>query len=261
MTYAVLTARRAALDSATMLRRDMRHMLRFPLMTISGIGFPCLMLLLFTYVFGAAIGGGDHSGYVNYIVPGVLMMAIGGGGAATAININEDMSEGVIARLRTMAIPRIAVLGGQVAGSVIRTTLSLVLVIGVALLVGFRPSASPAEWLAFFGLALLVIFAVSWMCAAFGLVAKTVAGANSSSLLFQFGPFVSSAFVQPGTMSRGIRWFAEYQPFTPIIDTFRALLTDAPVGTTWIAAVAWSLGLSLAGILWSRAAFLRLPAR
>jgi ABC-2 type transport system permease protein len=260
MTYAVSTARRTALDSATMLRRDMRHMLRFPLMTISGIGFPCLMLLLFTYVFGAAIGGGQ-SGYVNYIVPGVLMMAIGGGGAATAININEDMSEGVIARLRTMAIPRIAVLGGQVAGSVIRTTLSLVLVIGVALLVGFRPSASPAEWLAFFGLALLVIFAVSWMCAAFGLVAKTVAGANSSSLLFQFGPFVSSAFVQPGTMSRGIRWFAEYQPFTPIIDTFRALLTDAPVGTTWIAAVAWSLGLSLAGILWSRAAFLRLPAR
>jgi ABC-2 type transport system permease protein len=254
MTY-VLT------DSATMLRRDMRHMLRFPLMTISGIGFPCLMLLLFTYVFGAAICGGEHSAYVNYIVPGVLMMAIGGGGAATAININEDMSEGVIARLRTMAIPRIAVLAGQVAGSVIRTTLSLVLVIGVALLVGFRPSASPAEWLAFFGLALLVIFAVSWMCAAFGLVAKTVAGANSSSLLFQFGPFVSSAFVQPDTMSKGIRWFAEYQPFTPIIDTFRALLTDAPLGTTWMAAVAWSLGLSLAGILWSRAAFLHLPAR
>jgi ABC-2 type transport system permease protein len=252
MTY-VLT------DSATMLRRDMRHMLRFPLMTISGIGFPCLMLLLFTYVFGSALGGGIS--YVNYIVPGILTMAIGGGGAATAININEDMSEGVIARLRTMAIPRIAVLAGQVAGSVIRTTLSLMLVIGVALLVGFRPSASPAEWLAFAGLALLVVFAVSWMCAAFGLVAKTVAGANSSSLLFQFGPFVSSAFVPPDTMSRGIRWFAEYQPFTPIIDTFRALLTDAPVGTTWIAAVAWSLGLTLAGILWSRAAFLRLPAR
>jgi ABC-2 type transport system permease protein len=247
-------------DSATMLRRDMRHMLRFPLMTVSGIAFPCLMLLLFTYVFGPAIGGG-LGGYVNYIVPGILMMAIGGGGAATAININEDMSEGVIARLRTMAIPRTAVLAGQVGGSLIRTAASLVLVVGVALLVGFRPSASFVDWLAFSGLALLVIFAVSWMCAAFGLVAKTVAGANSSSLLFQFGPFVSSAFVSPDAMSKGIRWFAEYQPFTPIIDTFRALLTGTPVGTTWIAAVAWSVGLSLLGILWSRAAFLRLPSR
>jgi ABC-2 type transport system permease protein len=248
-------------DSVTMLRRDMRHMLRFPLMTVSGVAFPCLMLLLFTYVFGAAIGGGGLGGYVNYIVPGILMMAIGGGGGATAININEDMSEGVIARLRTMAIPRIAVLAGQVAGSVIRTMLSLVLVIGVALLVGFRPSASPLEWLGVIGLAFLVTFAVSWMCAAFGLVSKTPAGANSSSLLFQFGPFVSSAFVSPDAMSKGIRWFAEYQPFTPIIDTFRNLLTDAPLGTTWIAAVAWSLGLSVVGILWSRAAFLRLPAR
>lgn len=261
MTYAVSMARRAVLDSATMLRRDMRHMLRFPLMTVSGIAFPCLMLLLFTYVFGAAIGGGGLGGYVNYIVPGILMMAIGGGGAATAININEDMSEGVIARLRTMAIPRIAVLAGQVAGSLIRTAASLVLVVGVALLVGFRPSASFLDWLAFSGLALLVIFAVSWMCAAFGLVAKTVAGANSASLLFQFGPFVSSAFVSPDAMSKGIRWFAEYQPFTPIIDTFRALLTGTPLGTTWIAAVAWSVGLSLVGILWSRAAFLRLPSR
>jgi ABC-2 type transport system permease protein len=252
MTY-VLT------DSATMFRRDMRHMLRFPLMTVSGIAFPCLMLLLFTYVFGGALGGGVS--YVNYIVPGILMMAIGGGGAATAININEDMSEGVIARLRTMAIPRTAVLAGQVGGSLIRTAASLVLVVGVALLVGFRPSASFVDWLAFSGLALLVIFAVSWMCAAFGLVAKTVAGANSSSLLFQFGPFVSSAFVSPDAMSKGIRWFAEYQPFTPIIDTFRALLTGTPVGTTWIAAVAWSIGLSLVGILWSRAAFLRLPSR
>jgi ABC-2 type transport system permease protein len=248
-------------DSATMFRRDLRHMLRFPLMTISGIAFPCLMLLLFTYVFGASIGGAGVGSYVNYIVPGILMMAIGGGGAATAINIQEDMSEGVIARLRTMAIPRVAVLAGQVAGSLIRTTLSLVLVVGVALLVGFRPSASFVDWLAVTGLALLVIFAVSWVCAAFGLVAKTPAGANSSSLLFQFGPFVSSAFVSPDAMSKGIRWFAEYQPFTPIIDTFRALLTGTPVGTTWIAAVAWSVGLSLVGMLWSRSAFMKLPAR
>jgi ABC-2 type transport system permease protein len=255
MTAYVLT------DSATMLRRDLRHMIRFPLMTISGIGMACIMLLLFTYVFGNAIGGGDRTGYVNYLLPGILVMAIGGGGAATALNINEDMSEGVIARLRTMATPRIAVLAGQVAGSLIRTTLSLLLVIAVGLLVGFRSSAGPLEWLGVAGLALLTIFAVSWMTAAFGLVAKTVAGANSLSLLFQFGPFVSSAFVPTDTMSPGVRWFAEYQPFTPIIDTFRHLLGGEPVGHSWIVAVAWCAGLSVLGMIWSRSAFLKLPNR
>jgi ABC-2 type transport system permease protein len=247
-------------DSATMLRRDLRHMLRFPLMTISGIAFPCLMLLLFTYVLGGAIGGG-RGGYVDYIVPGILIMTVGGGGAATAINVNSDMTEGVIARLRTMAVSRTSVLAGQVAGSLFRTVLSLALVVGVAFLAGFRPQAGPADWLGVAGLLVLLAFGVSWLTVAIGLVAKTPAGANSSSLLFQFGPFVSSAFVPTGTMSRGIRWFAEYQPFTPIIDTIRNLLAGAPVGTTWVAAVAWCLAFAVVGILWSRSAFLRLPTR
>jgi ABC-2 type transport system permease protein len=253
MTY-VLT------DSATMLRRDLRHMLRFPLMTISGIGFPCLMLLLFTYVLGGAIGGG-RGGYVDYIVPGILIMTVGGGGAATAINVNSDMTEGVIARLRTMAVSRTSVLAGQVAGSLLRTALSLALVVGVAFLAGFRSHAGLGGWLGVTGLLMLLAFGVSWLTVAIGLVAKTPAGANSSSLLFQFGPFVSSAFVPTDTMSKGIRWFAEYQPFTPIIDTIRDLLAGAPVGTTWISAVAWCLAFTVIGILWSRAAFLRLPTR
>jgi ABC-2 type transport system permease protein len=253
MTY-VLT------DSATMLRRDLRHMLRFPLMTISGIGFPCLMLLLFTYVLGGAIGGG-RGGYVDYIVPGILIMTVGGGGAATAINVNSDMTEGVIARLRTMAVSRTSVLAGQVAGSLLRTALSLALVVGVAFLAGFRSHAGLGGWLGVTGLLMLLAFGVSWLTVAIGLVAKTPAGANSSSLLFQFGPFVSSAFVPTDTMSKGIRWFAEYQPFTPIIDTIRNLLAGSPVGTTWIAAVAWCLGFAVVGILWSRSAFLRLPTR
>jgi ABC-2 type transport system permease protein len=260
MTYAidrsfVLT------DSATMLRRDLRHMIRFPLMTVSGIGFPCLMLLLFTYVLGGAIGGGGHTGYVNYIVPGILIMTVGGGGAATAINVNSDMSEGVIARLRTMAVSRTSVLAGQVGGSLIRTSLSLALVVGVAFAVGFRPHAGLLGWLGVAGLLVLLAFGVSWLTVAIGLVAKTPAGANSSSLLFQFGPFVSSAFVPTDSMSKGIRWFAEYQPFTPIINTIRDLLAGSPVGTTWIAAVAWCLAFAVAGILWSRSAFLRLPTR
>jgi ABC-2 type transport system permease protein len=251
----------ALTDSATMIRRDLRRMVRFPLMTISGIGMASIMLLLFTYVFGGAIGGGGLTSYVNYIVPGILIMSIGGGGSATAININQDMSEGVIARLRTMAISRFAVLSGQVGGSLVRTSLSLVLVLGIAVLVGFRPHAGPLGWLAVAGLLLLVTFAVSWLTAAAGMFTKTPAGANSFSLLFSFGPFVSSAFVPTDSMSPGIRWFAEYQPFTPIIDTLRGLLDGTPVGHTWIAAVAWSVALSAIGVIWARAAFLRLPTR
>ncbi|WP_433371333.1 ABC transporter permease [Actinoplanes sp. CA-142083] len=249
-------------DSGTMIRRDMRRMVRFPIMTISGISFPLLMMLLFVYVFGTAISGGAGRGtYVNYVAPAILIMTIGGGGSATAININTDMSEGVIARLRTMAISRFAVLSGQVGGSIIRTAISLILVVGVAYLIGFRPEASGLDWLAVAGLLALVTFAVSWMTAAFGMVAKTQAGANSLSLLFTFGPFVSSAFVPTDTMPAGVRWFAENQPFTPIIDTLRHLLDGTPVGNTWILAVAWTLLLSTVGILWSRSAFMRLPTR
>lgn len=249
-------------DSATMIRRDMKRMVRFPLMTISGIGTPVIMMLLFAYVFGTAISGGAGRGtYVNYIAPAILIMTIGGGGSATAININTDMSEGVIARLRTMAISRFAVLSGQVGGSLIRTGISLALVFGVAFLIGFRPHPGPLGWLAVIGLLALVTFAVTWMTAAFGLAAKTQAGANSLSLLFTFGPFVSSAFVPTDTMPAGVRWFAENQPFTPIIDTLRHLLDGTPVGNTWMLAVLWSIALAAVGILWSRSAFMKLPTR
>jgi ABC-2 type transport system permease protein len=251
----------ALIDSVTMVRRDLKRMVRFPLMTISGIAMPCIMLLLFTYVFGGAISGGDRGGYINYIVPGILVMAVGGGGSATAININQDMTEGVIARLRTMAVSRVAVLSGQVGGSLVRTAFSLVLVVGVALLVGFRPQADAMGWLAVAGLLGLFTFAVSWLTAAFGLITKSPAGANSLSLLFSFGPFLSSAFVRTDTMSPGMRWIAEYQPFTPVIDSLRNLLAGAPAGDTWVAAVAWSAGLAVLGIVWSRSAFMRLPTR
>ena len=248
-------------DSLTMLRRDLRHMMRYPIMTVSGIMTPTIMLLLFTYVFGGAIGAAGSGHYVDYIVPGILVMTIGGGGAATAININTDMTEGIIARLRTMSIARTSVLSGQVAGGMIRTLASLVLVIGVSLLAGFRPHAGLLGWLGVAGLLALLTFAASWLTAAFGLVAKSVAGANSLSLLLQFGPFVSSAFVPTDRMAVGVRWFAQYQPFTPIIDTLRNLFAGTPVGTTWIAAVGWCVALSIVGVLWSRSAFERLPAR
>jgi len=248
-------------DSATMLRRDMRHMLRYPIMTISGIVTPALFLLLFRYVFGGAIGAPGGGSYVNYIVPGILVMAVGSGGAATSININTDMTEGVIARLRTMAVSRTSILAGQVFGSLIRTLVSLAVLVAVAFLVGFRPHTGVAGWLGMLGLLALLTFAFTWLTAAIGLSAKTQAGANSGALPLLFLPFVSSAFVDPSTMSAGVRWFAEYQPFTPIIDTVRALSAGTPVGTDGIVAVIWCVALTAVGFLWSRSAFDRLPAR
>jgi ABC-2 type transport system permease protein len=249
-------------DSATMLRRDMRHMLRYPVMTISGIATPTLFLLLFRYVFGGAIGAQSGAGsYVNYIVPGVLVMAVGSGGAATSININTDMTDGVIARLRTMAVSRTAVLSGQVVGSLLRTLLSLAVLVGVAFLVGFRPHTSVAGWFGVLGLLSLLTLAFTWLTAAIGMSAKTQAGANSGALPLMFLPFISSAFVDPSTMSTGVRWFAEHQPFTPIIDTVRALLAGNPVGNDGVVAVVWCVALTVVGVLWSRAAFDRLPNR
>ena len=151
-------------DSATMLRRDARHSLRYLPMTLSGIGTPTFMLLLFVYFFGGTLGAGLGDGaYINYVAPGIIIMAVGSGCATTAINLCMDMSEGIIARFRTMAIARSSVLTGQVLGSLIRTMITIVLVIGIALLMGFRPSAGPVAWIAALGLIALLTLAVTWM--------------------------------------------------------------------------------------------------
>jgi ABC-2 type transport system permease protein len=251
-------------DSATMLRRDFRHLRRYPVMTISTVMTPTVMLLLFVYVFGGAISsslGGASVSYVNYIVPGILMMTVGSGCAATAVGVNADMTEGIVARFRTMAISRASVLTGRVVGSMIRTMISVALVIGVALIVGFRPAAGPAEWLAAIGFIALLTLALTWLAVAFGMVTKSPAGANSSTLLLQFGPFISSAFVRPETMPAGVRWFAENQPFTPMIETLRGLLLGTPIGNSAVIATAWCAAIALVGYLWARAAYNRNPTR
>ena len=166
-----------------------------------------------------------------------------------------DMSEGIIARFRTMAISRASVLTGQVLGSLIRTMITIVLVIVVALLMGFRPSAGPVAWIAALGIIALFAFALTWMSVVFGLVGKTPAGANSLSLIFQLLSFTSSAFVRPDSMSAGVRWFSEYQPFTPVIDTLRGLLLGTAIDNS--AALAWCVVLALVGYLWARAVYNR----
>jgi ABC-2 type transport system permease protein len=204
---------------------------------------------------------GAGTSYINYLVPGILMMTLGSGCAATAIGINMDMSEGVVARFRVMAISRASVLTGRVVGSIIRTLLSVVLVIGVALVDGFRPTAGPVQWLEAFGFMALLTLALTWLALAMGMAAKSVAGANSSTLLLQFGPFISSGFVPTDSMPAGVRWFAENQPFTSMIETLRGLLLGTPIGHSAIVAVAWCVVIALAGYFWARIAYSRDPIR
>jgi ABC-2 type transport system permease protein len=250
-------------DAATMLRRDFRHLRRYPVMTISGIVTPTVMMLLFVFVFGGAMSSslGGGASYVNYLVPAILMMAIGSGCAATAVGVNMDMTEGIVGRFRVMAISRASVLTGRVVGSMIRTLVGVVLVIGVALIAGFRPTAGPARWLAAFGFIALLTLALTWLAVALGMAAKSPEGANGSTLLLQFGPFISSGFVRPDTMPVGVRWFAENQPFTSMIETLRGLLLGTPIGNHAIVAIAWCVMIALVGYLWARVAYNRDPIR
>ncbi len=248
-------------DSATMLRRNLKHLRRYPGMMIMSLGMPVLLLLLFVGVFGGAMQAGVRDeAYVDYLVSGILLMTVGYGASMTALAVNRDMTEGIISRFRTMAIARVSVLTGHVLGAVLRTLFSSLLVVAVALLFGFRPAASVGGWLATLGMVLLLAFALTWLAVAVGLAAKNAEGANLFILFVQVLPFLSSAFVPTDTMSGAVRWFARHEPFTPIIDTLRGLMLGTPVGgSAWIA-VAWCAGFALAGYLWARALFRRDPA-
>jgi ABC-2 type transport system permease protein len=245
-------------DSLTMLRRDVLHARRFPALTISGMAMPIFFLLLFVGVFGhtlraglGAMPAGSH--YVDYLTPGVILMTASSSAESTALSVCTDMSEGIIARFRTMAISRTSVLTGQVIGSVIRALMSAVIVVIVAFALGFRPSATPVEWFAAAGVFTMLALALTWLATAFGLFAKTPAGANSLALILVVLPFVSSAFVPTDAMPASVRWFAENQPFTPIIETLRGLLTGASIGSSALLAVAWCAAVSALGYAWARA--------
>ncbi|AHH96559.1 ABC transporter permease [Kutzneria albida] len=259
-------------DSATMLRRNLKRMLRYPSMTVMLVGMPVVFLLLFVYVFGgtlgAGLGGPVHSGtvggraeYANYVAPAIILMTVTSTVQGTAISIAMDMTEGIIARFRTMHIARVSVLTGHVLGSVIQAVFSLVIVIGVALLVGFRPAAGLGGWLAAAGFLVLVTFALVWLAVALGQVSKSVETASNLPMPLVLLPFLGSGFVPTDSMPAGLRWFAEYQPFTPIIETLRGLLMDKPIGNNgWIALV-WCAVIALGGYLWSKRLFNRVGSR
>jgi ABC-2 type transport system permease protein len=246
----------AARDSATMTRRSLRHVLRYPVTLVVSTAVPVLVLLLFIGVFGAlkaSLGSSSHATYIDYVMPGIIVMTAGYGVQSTTMGVNRDSTEGIIGRFRTMAISPTSVLNGHVATALLRTLVSVALVIGVAIALGFRPTADAGRWLAAAGVTARLVLALSWLAVAVGLAAKAVEGTTGFLIIVQVLPFISSAFVPPSQMSGSVRWFAEHQPFTPVIDTLRGLLTGTPSGGTVLTAVAWWAGLALAGYLWARA--------
>ncbi|MCZ4607456.1 ABC transporter permease [Streptomyces sp. Lzd4kr] len=246
-------------DSMTMLRRSLKHMQRYPSLTVQIVTLPVLMLLLFVYVFGGAIGEGigvgDRDAYINYLVPGIIVMAVTSGTITTAISVCTDMTEGIINRFRTMAISRSSVLTGHVLGNMVQVVAILALVTGVAYAIGFRPDAGAVEWAAALGLLMFLAFGLSWLSAAMGLNSKTIEAASNAPMPLIYLPFLSSAFVTPDSMPTGLRWFAEYQPFSPINETLRGLLLGTGIGNNAWIALAWCAGLTLTGFLWARATF------
>ena len=246
----------AARDSATMTRRSLRQVLRYPVTLVMAVVVPVLLLLLFIGVFGGALkaglAAGPHAAYIDFVVPGIIVLTAGYGCQATTMAVNRDSTEGIIARFRTMAISPTSVLNGHVTSAVIRTLVSVALVIGVSIGLGFRPSADAGQWLAVAGVTALLALALTWLAAAVGLAAKTVEGTTAFLLLVQLLPFVGSAFVPVGQMSGSVQWFAAHQPFSPIIDSLRGLLTGTPDSGTVLIAVAWCAGLALTGYVWAR---------
>ena len=257
----------AVADSATMLRRELRHALRYPGLTLFLVGMPIVFLLLFVYILGGTLGvglaglSGGRAQYVQYVTPGILLITVASGAQGTAISVAMDMTEGIIARFRTMAIFRPSVLTGHVLGSMIQTMVSIAIVIGVALLMGFRSTASPVEWVAAVGVLALITLALTWLSVALGLVTKTVEAASNLPMPLVFLPFLGSGFVPTDSMPVGLRWFAEYQPFTPVIETVRGLLLGTPIGNSAAIAIAWCAGITLVGYLWAKKLYNRDPVR
>jgi ABC-2 type transport system permease protein len=253
-------------DSATMLRRNLRRTLRYPASAAATVGIPLVFLLLFVYVFGDTLGAGlpgvsgGRAEYLNYVTPGIIALAVVGAAQGVAISVSMDMTEGIIDRFRTMAIARVSVLTGHVVGSLIQTLIAIVIVFAVALALGFDPNASPLEWLAVSGLLALVTFALIWFSVALGLVSKSVETASNLPMPLFLLPFLGSGFVPTDTMPTAMRWFAENQPFTPIMETLRGLLLGTPIGNSAVLAIAWSVAIALGGYLWAKHLFNRDPS-
>lgn len=247
----------AVRDTNTMLRRNLLHMRRYPVLTMMMIFIPVIFQLLFVFVFGGTMGAGlgasgGRDAYANYVTPGVLMLAVASAAQGTAITIAMDMTEGIIARFKTMRIFRPSVLTGHVVGSLIQYLAGMIVLIGVAYAVGFRPDSTPVEWLAVFGLLTLVSLAITWFSVACGLVTKSVEAASNLPMPLILLPFLGSGFVPTDSMPGPMRWFAEYQPFTPVMETLRGLFFGTAIGSNAVIAIGWCVALTLGCYVWAK---------
>ncbi len=248
-----------ARDAATMLRRNVKHTLRSPDTMIMSVALPVVILLLFVYIFGGAMHVG--TAYLNYVVPGVILLCAGFGAATTATAVAVDLAEGIVDRFRTMNIARSSVLTGHVAASLLRNLTSTAVVIGVAVAMGFRPTAGPLAWLGAIGTIAAFIVAISWVSVALGLLARNPEAAQGFTFGFMFLPYVSSAFVPVETLPSWLRGFAEHQPVTPVIETVRGLLMGTATGDSPERALLWCGAIAAVGYVAATVLFARRGSR
>ena len=243
-------------DTAVLLGRSMRHITRSPDTIITTVITPIALMLLFVYVFGGAIRT-DTDNYVNYLLPGIMLIAIASGIAYTAVRLFTDMKTGIFERFQSMPIGRSSVLWAHVLTSLVSNGLTLVIIVLVAVVMGFRTSASPLAWLAVAGILALFTLALTWIAVIAGLSAKSVDGASGFSYALIFLPFISSAFVPTDTMPGPVRAFAENQPVTSIVNTIQDLFAQRPVGSDIWIALAWCLGILVLAYVLAMAAYRR----
>jgi ABC-2 type transport system permease protein len=259
----------AARDSATMLRRNIKHLIRYPSLTLMIIGMPVVFLLLFVYVFGGTMGAGLPGGtgsagpraeYLHYITPAILVMTVASVANSTAILIAKDSTEGIIDRFRTMPIARSAPLNGHVLAAMAQTIFGVLVVLGIALALGYRGGASVAGWAGAAGMIVLMGWAVTWLSVALGLASGSVEAASNAPMPLILLPFLSSAFVPTDSMPNGLAWIAEHQPFTPIIETLRACLERRDPGSDVWWAIGWCVLISVLSFWWAGRLFGRVRA-
>lgn len=239
--------------SIVMLRRNFKHIARNPMTVFNAVLMPVVVMLMFVYMLGDAFSVGVD--YVDYATPGLMLLAVCYGLGAVATSVNSDMTKGIINRFKVMDVSRGAVLTGHVIASVLTNLLAIAAIVAVAFLLGFDPSASFLDWLGVVGIVVLLGLAAGWFTVALGLAAKSPETAGLAAVPLVMLPFFSSAIVPAEKMGPGIRQFAEYQPFTPIIETLRGLLNGAPDTGDLIVALAWCVGIALVGYLWASSTF------
>lgn len=248
-----------AVTQTVFIGRSLRHSIRNAEAMITAMMLPIMLMLLFTYVFGGAL---DPSGqYVDYVVPGIILLCAGFGSSSTAVDVSQDMTNGIIDRFRTMPIQSISVITGHVVASLARNMLATFVVIAVALLVGFRPSAGLLDWILAIGLIALFIFAFTWLYAAIGLVAGSPAAAGSYGFALLFLPYLSSAFVPTETMPTWLQGVASNQPITPVIESIRGLLTGGSIQDHIGWAIGWCLFILIGSMVWGMWTFKRKAGR